>query len=413
MSDVAIRLNGIGKAYQISEGITADPRIRYGSLRDSLARGVRRLFRRDAAPAPAELFWALKDVSCEVKHGEILGVIGRNGAGKSTLLKVISRITEPTEGIGEVHGRIGSLLEVGTGFHPELTGRENILLNGTILGMKRAEIHRRFDEIVAFAEIEQFLDTPVKRYSSGMFVRLAFGVAVHLEPEILVVDEVLAVGDAEFQRKCLDKLRTIGGHGRTILLVSHNMSAIRTICNRGIVLHKGRIVAEGDVNTVADRYLAGALGGDHIDHVIQTRNFIVEDISIRSLDGPVIKTFDPVEITVVVTAKTDIKDPGLYVGILGSDHHRVAGLDSKDFRTFPPLRQGERMTMGFRIDRLPMLPGPWYLDVQVGELTEFEFEPTGQPFRFDIVATPVYGPRLIDSTHGQVALSARAVSGVD
>jgi lipopolysaccharide transport system ATP-binding protein len=221
MSDLAIRLEGLGKSYKIGS------RQGYGSLRESLAEAFRGLSGnawKSGGSLPAERFWALKDVSFEVRFGETIGVIGRNGAGKSTLLKVLARITEPTEGFGEVHGRLGSLLEVGTGFHPELTGRENILLNGAILGMKRAEVLRKFDEIVAFAEIEQFLDTPVKRYSSGMYVRLAFAVAVHLEPEILVVDEVLAVGDAEFQRKCLEKLRAIGGDGRTILLVSPHFS---------------------------------------------------------------------------------------------------------------------------------------------------------------------------------------------
>ena len=284
--------------------------------------------------------------------------------------------------------------------------------------MKRAEVMRKFDEIVAFAGIEPFLETPVKRYSSGMFVRLAFGVAVHLEPEILVVDEVLAVGDAEFQRKCLDKLRSIRGEGRTILLVSHNMAAIRSICTRGVVLHHGQIVAEGDVNTVADQYLAGALGGSEvdsasIDRAIETKRFIVEDISIRSLDGPVIKTSDTVEILVEVTAKTDIQDPALLMGILSPDHQRVTGLDSKDFRTFPPLRQGQRMRMGFRIERFPCLPGPWYLDIQVGELAEWEFESIGQPFPFDVVESPVYGPRRIGPPHGQIALSARVIGGND
>ena len=407
MSDIAIRLDGLGKAYRIGERNNADPRICYGSLRDSLAGAFRGMFRRLPAPA-SELFWALRDISAEVRHGEIIGVIGRNGAGKSTLLKIISRITEPTEGSGEVHGRIGSLLEVGTGFHPELTGRENILLNGTILGMKRAEVLRKFDEIVAFAEIEQFLDTPVKRYSSGMFVRLAFAVAVHLEPEILVVDEVLAVGDAEFQRKCLDKLRAIGGDGRTILLVSHNMSAIRAICQRGIVLDRGRIVAEGPVNFVADEYLAGSAGADRSDHAMETESFIVEDICIRSLDGPVIKTFDPVEITVDVTAKTDISDPGLYVGILGADHHLLAGLDSKDFHSYPPIRTGERLKMGFRIDQFPFLPGSHYLDIHVAEVAEYRNETVDHAFRFDVVETPVYGGRRLESLHGQIGLRARA-----
>jgi len=414
MSDLAIRLEGIGKSYRLGSINDADPRIRYGSLRESLAGAVRGLFRGRPpgdATAADRRFWALKDVSFEVRHGEIVGVIGSNGAGKSTLLKLISRITEPTEGLGEIHGRIGSLLEVGTGFHPELTGRENIFLNGTILGMKHAEVLRKFDEIVAFAEIEKFLDTPVKRYSSGMFVRLAFAVAVHLEPEILVVDEVLAVGDAEFQRKCLEKLRTIGGDGRTILLVSHNMAAIRSICQRGIVLDRGRLVAEGDVNTIADQYLAGALKSKVGGRVIETEVFVVDDVRIHSLDGPVVKTFDPVEILVDVTAKRDIKDPGVHIGILSADQHRLAGLDSKDFTTFPPLKSGEKTTMGFRIDSFPFLPGTWYMEVRLGEMAEFAFELAGDPVRFDVVETPVYGGRQMTNLHGQVGLTARAIGG--
>ena len=406
MSNLAIRLDGLGKSYRISTGI--QQRVNYGSLRDSLAGAIRGAFRRGRQPDADNWFWALKDVSLEVKHGEILGVIGRNGAGKSTLLKTIARITEPTEGTGEVHGRIGSLLEVGTGFHPELTGRENIFLNGTILGMKRAEILRNFDEIVAFAELGPFLDMPVKRYSSGMYVRLAFAVAVHLEPEILVVDEVLAVGDAEFQRKCLDKLRDIGGHGRTILLVSHNMAAIRSVCQRGIVLDHGHLVAEGPVDAVADQYLAGALREPDGGQVIQTSSFVVEEVSIRSLNGPVIKTFDAVEILVELTARKDIQDPGLCVGMLAGDQHRIAGLDSKDFRTFPALRRGQRATMGFRIDEFPFLPGVYFLDLQVGDLSEFEM--VHQPYPFDVVETPVYGGRQMEGLHGHIALKARVIT---
>ncbi len=412
MSDIAIRLEKLGKSYCIGSG--PNPRLKYGSLRDSLAGSISRLLRRNReSDESAEAFWALRDVSLEIKHGEIVGVIGRNGAGKSTLLKIISRITEPTEGYGEVHGRIGSLLEVGTGFHPELTGRENILLNGTILGMKRSEVMRNFDAIVDFAEIEKFLDTPVKRYSSGMYVRLAFAVAVHLEPEILVVDEVLAVGDAEFQRKCLDRLQAISGHGRTILLVSHNMSAIRAICQRGIVLSQGRIVAEGNINAVADQYLAGALHVDGSDHAVQTASFVVEDITIRSLDGPVIKTFDPVEIVLRLRAKTAVADPGLSATILGADHHRLAGLDFKDFRTEPALREGDRTTLGFRIEEFPFLPGSYYLEIAVGDTSEAVMDIAGDPVRFDVVETPVYGGRQMESLHGNIALRARAIAGSD
>ena len=200
----------------------------------------------------------MKDVSFEVKRGEVVGIIGRNGAGKSTLLKILSRITEPTEGRVRIRGRVASLLEVGTGFHPELTGRENIFLNGAILGMRRAEIKRKFDEIVAFAEVEKFLDTPVKRYSSGMYVRLAFAVAAHLEPEILIVDEVLAVGDAEFQKKCLGKMESVSRAGRTILFVSHNMAAICGLCSRAVLLQEGIMVLDGEATDAASRYLAKA-----------------------------------------------------------------------------------------------------------------------------------------------------------
>src|SRR6201987_1566831 len=233
--DVVIRAEGLGKKYLIGH---ATERERYVALRDTLVRGAYNLWRKTADMARGraivagdtiEEFWALKDVSFEVKRGEVLGIIGRNGAGKSTLLKILSRITEPSAGRVMIEGRVASLLEVGTGFHPELTGRENIFLNGAILGMTKKEIKAKFDQIVAFAEVEKFLDTPVKRYSSGMYVRLAFAVAAHLEPESLVVDEVLAVGDVAFQKKCLGKMRDVTSHGRTILFVSHNMSAVRSL----------------------------------------------------------------------------------------------------------------------------------------------------------------------------------------
>jgi lipopolysaccharide transport system ATP-binding protein len=230
----------------------------YGTLRDSLVRGIRAPFskRQSKGRKGAETIWALKDVSFEVKPGEVVGIIGRNGAGKSTLLKVLSRIVEPTTGNVKLFGRVGSLLEVGTGFHPELSGRENIYLNGAILGMKRAEIEGKFDEIVAFAEIEKFIDTPVKHYSSGMYMRLAFGVAAHLEPEILIVDEVLAVGDASFQKKCLGKMNDVAQKGRTVLFVSHNLTALQSICRRAIWLNNGEMADDGDANHVVTRYLS-------------------------------------------------------------------------------------------------------------------------------------------------------------
>ncbi len=253
---LALRVHDLGKRYRL--GLQMDA---YATLRDALAQAIRRPFRRSPHPKPHDddVLWALRHVSFEVPRGTVLGIIGRNGAGKSTLLKILSRVTEPTEGYAEIHGRVGSLLEVGTGFHPELTGRENIYLNGAILGMRREEIDRKFDEIVAFSEIGRFLDTPVKRYSSGMYVRLAFAVAAHLEPEILVVDEVLAVGDAAFQRKCLGRMSDVAQGGRTVLFVSHNMSAILNLTEEAIVLDKGRIVFRGPTPEAVDRYLASAL----------------------------------------------------------------------------------------------------------------------------------------------------------
>jgi lipopolysaccharide transport system ATP-binding protein len=254
MGDTMVRVQGLGKQYRIGA------RRRYRTLRETLvdtaAAPVRWLRSRRAAPkGETNRIWALRDVSFEVRRGEVVGVIGRNGAGKSTLLKVLSQITEPTAGEVEIRGRVGSLLEVGTGFHPELTGRENVFLNGAILGMKRAEIADRFDEIVAFAEVEQFLDTPVKHFSSGMYMRLAFAVAAHLEPEILVVDEVLAVGDAAFQKKCLGKMKDVSRQGRTVVFVSHNMHAVKALCGRGIVLHGGRVVCDGTAAGAVARYL--------------------------------------------------------------------------------------------------------------------------------------------------------------
>jgi lipopolysaccharide transport system ATP-binding protein len=275
MSQYAIQLEEIGKQYHIGK-----KQDRHRSLQDVITDALVSPFRKagalmrgrgTAAAGLDQSFWALRDVSFEVKHGELVGIIGRNGAGKSTLLKILSRITEPTEGHGEIHGRVGSLLEVGTGFHPELTGRENLFLNGAILGMRKVEIERKFDEIVAFAEIDKFIDTPVKHYSSGMYVRLAFAVAAHLEPEILLVDEVLAVGDASFQKKCLGKMGEVSQGGRTVVFISHNMTAVENLCNKGIVLEGGNLTFNGDMKEAVERYLrvvsgqAKTIGSDVID----------------------------------------------------------------------------------------------------------------------------------------------------
>ena len=253
MSDVAVRVEGLSKLYRLGQYVG------YGTLRESLVNALRAPFRRSrskSAEPKYEYIWALKDVSLEIKQGEVVGIIGRNGAGKTTLLKILSRITNPTEGYAEIYGRVGSLLEVGTGFHPELTGKENIYLNGAVLGMKKKETDRKFNEIVDFSGIEKFIDTPLKRYSSGMQVRLAFAVAAHLEPEILLVDEVLAVGDAEFQQKCLGKIGEVAKGGRTVLFISHNMNAVLSLCQRAILLEDGKIATQGPTPQVIAEYLS-------------------------------------------------------------------------------------------------------------------------------------------------------------
>jgi lipopolysaccharide transport system ATP-binding protein len=261
MSDTVVRVENLGKKYILGR----QKQESYTTLRDSLTSGAKGLlqpFRRSKSQISdpnVDEFWALKDVSFEIEQGDRVGIIGRNGAGKSTLLKILSRIVEPTNGSIRILGRVSSLLEVGTGFHPELTGRENISLNGAILGMSKAEITQKFDEIVAFAEVEKFLDTPVKRYSSGMYVRLAFSVAAHLEPEILIVDEVLAVGDAQFQKKCLGKMEAVGKEGRTIIFVSHNVIAIRQLCDKGLFLENGRLVLQGKIQDVVNQYVDSKL----------------------------------------------------------------------------------------------------------------------------------------------------------
>ena len=259
MTDIAIIVDGLGKRYRLGK-----KQAKYRTLRDSMVEGVGEPFRwarnilsgnGNGSASKGEWMWALKDVSFTIHRGEVVGIIGRNGAGKSTLLKILSQITDPSEGGADIHGRVGSLLEVGTGFHQELTGRENIYLNGAILGMARSDIQRQFDAIVAFAEVEQFVDTPVKHYSSGMYLRLGFAVAAHLQPDILLVDEVLAVGDAQFQKKCLNKMQEVGQQGRTVLFVSHNMPAITRICPRTILLDGGTIVADGPSNEVIGKYM--------------------------------------------------------------------------------------------------------------------------------------------------------------
>jgi lipopolysaccharide transport system ATP-binding protein len=320
-SNFAIRVDNLGKQYKI--GLAPE---RYRTLRDSISQAAgapaRALSKKKQDANPKGTIWALRDVSFEVAKGQVLGVIGRNGAGKSTLLKILSRITEPSEGLAEVHGRVGSLLEVGTGFHPELTGRENIYLNGAILGMKRNEIGRKFDEIVAFSEVEKFIDTPVKRYSSGMYLRLAFAVAAHMEPEVLVVDEVLAVGDAEFQRKCMGKMSDVAQAGRTVLFVSHNMSAILRLTEETIVLEQGRLVLRAPTAAAVDYYLSSGFSmvGERFWHAdeIPPDAAPFKPIAMRVHDrqGKIVDTIRSVEpFQIEIEYRLDAPVSGLRLGI--------------------------------------------------------------------------------------------------
>lgn len=340
MADIAIRVENLGKLYRIGQ------REPYYALRDQLMhsltlpfRGLSRLFHLQSSHlnspstirnSQSEYIWALKDVSFEVQRGEVLGIIGRNGAGKTTLLKILSRISGPTEGWAEVHGRIGSLLEVGTGFHPELTGRDNIYLNGAILGMRKAEIDRNFDEIVSFAEVEKFIDTPVKYYSSGMSVRLAFSVAAHLEPEILLVDEVLAVGDASFQKKCLGKMGDVAREGRTVLFVSHNMTPIVQLCTQVFWLNSGSVVEKGDPRKVVSCYLRDnriSLGEAIFDPTqvsngaALVRAYVTDDgLSVKP-DMPYSRPFN-----IVLEYRVEFPIDGLRVGIRLYNERHVAVL---------------------------------------------------------------------------------------
>ncbi len=413
MSDTIIKVENLGKKYIIGH----QQQERYTALRDVIANRAKALLNpfqkaNSQIQNSKEEFWALKDVSFEIKQGDRVGIIGRNGAGKSTLLKVLSRITEPTTGSVRIKGRVASLLEVGTGFHPELTGRENIYLNGAILGMSKAEIKRKFDEIVAFAEVEKFLDMPVKRYSSGMYVRLAFAVAAHLEPEILVVDEVLAVGDAQFQKKCLGKMEDVGKEGRTVLFVSHNMSAIRSLCTLAIALSNGILKDIGEINNITDKYLADLSQSKSDQNINNTKYFNVYDIKITSPNNLVIKTFDLVEIKIVFSGKTDIIEPDIYLSISTMDGHRLIGINFRDFQLIPPLASATITEAVFCIESLPLLPGQYYVEVQMKDnaLHRWEFVP--KVFSFEVIETPIYGSRKIDNWFGYVGLKVNTFTHI-
>jgi lipopolysaccharide transport system ATP-binding protein len=368
MSDVVVRVEGLGKRYRIRHERTE----RYTALRDVLAERVRRLLRAAPARTPVsgvEDFWALHDVSFDVRRGEVMGIIGRNGAGKSTLLKILSRITEPTTGRAMLEGRVASLLEVGTGFHPELTGRENVFLNGAILGMRRTEIKRKFAEIVAFAEVEKFLDTPVKHYSSGMYVRLAFAVAAHLEPEILIVDEVLAVGDTLFQQKCLGKIGEVARSGRTVLFVSHQMATVEHLCQTGLLLDHGRATLIGSARDVIAAY--SELGAPQAtqslaDRADRSGNGSLRFSGVRLLDdrgvplGAFICGADVVmELQVHNVHGAPLRQLHVSVGVDNALGQRVTTWSTTYSRGEFPVTPAGDFVVSVRLPRLALLPGAY------------------------------------------------------
>jgi lipopolysaccharide transport system ATP-binding protein len=365
-SDVIISVENLGKRYRLG----AHSNERYTALRDVIANKTKSLFRRsrltsDGKSQNSNDFWALRNVNFEVKQGEVLGIIGRNGAGKSTMLKILSRITEPTEGRVKIKGRVASLLEVGTGFHPELTGRENIFLNGAVLGMTRAEIKLKFDEIVAFAEVERFLETPVKRYSSGMYVRLAFAVAAHLEPEILIVDEVLAVGDAEFQKKCLGKMREVAeGSGRTVLFVSHNMAAIQALCSTGLLLDSGKTVIRGSVSEAVRFYLKSSDSTDFTsDRALSSRLRLSGISSTPSVIESNSRLAFRIILAAIAGESEIISDLALLIH--SANGGRAALVDLRSFKGPYRLEAEHELRVSVVIDNVPLVEGDFDVGLYV------------------------------------------------
>ena len=407
--DLAIAVRDLGKAYDIGQGLVRSP-----TFRDALMERLRNPLRR----VKQETLWALKDLNLDIHQGDVVGIIGRNGAGKSTLLKVLSRITEPTEGQVNLYGRVGSLLEVGTGFHPELTGRENIYLNGSILGMRKKEIDRQFDAIVDFAEVEKFLETPVKRYSSGMYVRLAFAVAAHLDPEILIVDEVLAVGDSQFQNKCLGKMGEVARSGRTVLLVSHNMAAVSNLCTTAIVLQAGKVVYSGDTTAAIEKYMQTSRGThEGADDFTRRRPAWAKPIIMRArtidssgqpcthfhLGGNVgiEMEFDATDYPkplMTPVMGVVIRHPTL--GVVGGVNMRMTGTEL-------PRRPYTRGTLRCELVQTPLLQGAYSIDLWLGD-GPGDIDTVSDAVTFEIEASDIYGTGATPfRTMGTVFLHAK------
>ncbi|OAI07542.1 polysaccharide ABC transporter ATP-binding protein [Methylomonas methanica] len=398
----AIKVENLGKKYIIQH--QQQSRYQYNSLGESLSRGIKSLgknllhpFHSNTKAESAEEFWALKDINFEIKQGDRVGIIGRNGAGKSTLLKILSRITHPSTGRITINGRVSSLLEVGTGFHPELTGRENIFLNGAILGMHKKEIQRKFDEIVDFAEVEKFLDTPVKHYSSGMYVRLAFAVAAHLEPEILIVDEVLAVGDFEFQKKCLGRMEKAGNEGKTVLFVSHNIASIRKLCRVGVLLIDGQINLFSDIEQVISKYLTTSTPVNPCykskeEFRMITKQYFVNDASVLNSSENLCGTF---HIGETINFKFRIKR-GLLKKTMGgikaaleirsNDGLKIANIISSDC-SFQIDSFDDQIGLLINIEDIRLYPGEYILSIWVGTLDSHEtYDYANECIRFEIVS---------------------------
>jgi ABC-type polysaccharide/polyol phosphate transport system ATPase subunit len=397
----AISFDRIGKRYRI--GARA---VRHRTASEALAAAAQGALRRltvrrgDPADDPT-LVWALRDVTLDVAHGEAVAVVGGNGAGKSTLLKLLSRITEPTAGRGTVRGRVGSLLEVGTGFHPELTGRENIQLNGAILGMPRREIAAKFDEIVEFAEVGRFIDTPVKRFSSGMYLRLAFAVAAHLEPDILLVDEVLAVGDASFQKKCLGKMQDVAGGGRTVLFVSHNLEAVQRLCPRSVLLDRGRLVADGATADVLGRYLQSALTASAPETWIDLQSASrvgtgrARFAAARYTSGTAATSGrphpnGPLDFTLAIESREDRLLESLAVSIKTTTGILLVNADVISLGTAVPLRRGRNL-VSLRIDALHLTPGDYVVALWMSHSIGETFDFIESAFGIDVVAHAAHG----------------------
>ena len=407
--DVAIRVEGLSKRFRLGEG---GPR---GNLGETLSRAFARSLRRSTANAErrrAEYFWALSDVTFEVRQGEVLGIIGANGAGKSTLLKILSRITRPTAGRARVRGRVGALLEVGTGFHPELSGRDNVFLNGVVLGMNRHEIGRKFDDIVEFAGVERFLDTPVKRYSSGMAVRLGFAVAAHLEPDVLIVDEVLAVGDAEFQRKCLGKMDDVARAGRTIIFVSHNMNAVQRLCSRSLEIKHGRVVGEGPTREVVQRYLAESAPLNAAERLLDVAHLTrsgTGDVRVVGVscaarpDEPGLQPYPdgPLEIGLLLESDTARSIGSLSVVLRDQLGTALVNADSLELGKSVRVEQG-RTLVRLRIRALHLTPGIYVLGWSIADPLGAEFDVVERAIHVEVVDMPGTGLGGRSSTDGAV-----------